>query len=175
MIKKQKVWRVIVVCLLVIAAISAYPLAYLIKNVAICFNPFDAGGCVAIVYDKAAMRAADRVVLSVGEDRYEITDADFVDEITEELMVASHTWLVYHEYETEQWIEIYAGETLVRRMIWAGSASAKGVFIYFEDELHPIYQNYVSGYVDDGQIRASDELVEKLNAIIANGDSADHG
>ena len=83
MTKKQKIIRVIVICLLVIAAISAYPLAYLIKNVAICFNPFDAGGCVAIVYDKAAMRAADRVVLCVGEDRYEITDADFVDEITQ--------------------------------------------------------------------------------------------
>ena len=173
MIKKQKIIRVIVICLLVIAAISAYPLAYLIKNVAICFNPFDAGGCIAIVYDKAAMRAADRVVLCVGESRYEITDADFVDEITEELMVASHTWLVYDDID--RWIEIYSGDTLVRRMQWAGCTDPKGVFIYFEDELHPIYQNYVSGYVDDGQIRASDELVEKLNAIIANGDSADHG
>ena len=164
MTRKQKVWRVIVVCLLVIAAISAYPLAYLIKNVAICFNPFDAGGCIAIVYDKAAMRAADRVVLCVGEDRYEITDADFVDDITDELMVASRSGLRFAEID--RWIEIYDGDTLVRRILWAECTDAKGVFIYYEDKLHPVYQDEHLEYTEDGQIIPSDELVEKLNAII---------
>ena len=164
MIKKQKVWRVIVVCLLVIAAISAYPLAYLIKNVAICFNPFDSGGCVTIVYDKAAMRAADRVVLCVGEDRYEITDADFVDEITEELMIATHTGLRYAAID--RWIEIYSGDTLVRRMMWAECTDRNGVFIYFEDALHPIYHNYPTDGPADGQIHPSDELVIWLNDVL---------
>ena len=169
MTRKQKVWRVIVICLLVIAAISAYPLAYLIQNVAICFNPFDAGGCIAIVYDKAAMRAADRVVLCVGEDRYEITDADFVDDITDELMVASRSGLRFAEID--RWIEIYDGDTLVRRILWAECTDAKGVFIYYEDKLHPVYQDEHLEYTEDGQIIPSDELVEKLNAIIA---AADH-
>ena len=172
MTRKQKVWRVIVICLLVIAAISVYPLAYLIKNVAICFNPFDAGGCVAIVYDKAAMRAADRGVLCVGEDRYEITDADFVDDITDELMVASRSGLRFAEID--RWIEIYDGDTLVRRILWAECTDAKGVFIYYEDKLHPVYQDEHLEYTEDGQIIPSDELVEKLNAIIENADRADH-
>jgi hypothetical protein len=58
---------------------------------------------------------------------------------------------------------------LVRRMLWAECTVQNGVFIFFEDELHPIYHNYPTDGPADGQISPSDELVEKLNAIIANG------
>ena len=55
---------------LVLAALAVYRLF----NIAIHFNLFDSGGCIAIVSDKAAMRAADKVVLCVGENRYDITN-----------------------------------------------------------------------------------------------------
>jgi hypothetical protein len=163
MTKKKRILLVLSICLLAVGVLAVYPLT----KVAVCFNPFDSGGCIAVAYDKAAMRAADRVVLCVGEDRYEITDADFVDEITKELMVATHTGLRYAK--VDRWIEIYSGDMLVRRMLWAECTVQNGVFIYFEDELHPIYHNYPTDGPADGQISPSDELVEKLNAIIANG------
>jgi hypothetical protein len=134
-IDKARIARYII--LLVIAILIVYPLL----NVGFHFNLFDSGGCIAIVYDKAAMRAADKVVLCVGEDRYDITDAALVSWITEEAMAATHTHLRFHEH-TDRWIEIYRGETLVRRMRWAECADPTGVFVYQEDEKHPIIHGY---------------------------------
>lgn len=145
---------------LVLVALTVYRLT----NIAIrCTLWANSGGCIAIVYDKAAMRAADKVVLCVGENRYDITNVFLVHWITEETMAATRTGLRYHSH-TDRWIEIYHGETLVRRMQWAECLYETGVFVYQEDSTHPIY----SGYVDpeDGMIFPSKLLVEKLNAII---------
>ena len=159
-----KKWILRYMIVLVVAAISVYHFS----SVAIRCNLFDNGGCIAIVYDKASMRAADKVVLCVEENRYDITDVFLVHWITEETMVATHTGLRYHSH-TDRWIEIYHGETLVRRMQWAECLYETGVFVYQEDSTHPIY----SGYVDpeDGMIFPSKLLVEKLNAIIAAGEN----
>ena len=154
--------------LLVLVALFAYRMC----NIAIrCTLWANSGGCIAIVYDKAAMRAADKVVLCVGENRYDITNVFLVHWITEETMAATRTGLRYHSH-TDRWIEIYHGETLVRRMQWAECVDETGVFIYQEDSHHPIY----SGYVDpeDGMIFPSKLLVEKLNAIIASAEDTSH-
>lgn len=146
--------------LLVLVALFAYRMF----NIAIRCTLFDSGGCIAIVYDKAAMRAADKVVLCVGEDRYEIANAFWVHWITEETMVATHTRLRYSP-TTDRWIEIYRGETLVRRIQWATCVDETGVFVYKEDSTHPIYSVDPTG-PEDGMIFPSKLLVEKLNAII---------
>lgn len=161
MTRKNKIRIMRYTLLLVIAALSVYPLF----NIAIHFNLFDSGGCIAIVYDKAAMRAADKVVLCVGENRYDIADVALVNRITEETMVATHTRLRYAS-STDRWIEIYHGETLVRRMQWATCVDETGVFVYKEDSTHPIYSVNPTG-PEDGMIFPSKKLVEKLNAIIA--------
>lgn len=153
------------ILLLVTAAVSVYPLF----NIAIHCNLFDSGGCIALVYDKAAMRAADKVVLCVGENRYDITDVFLVHWITEETMVATHTALRYVS-STDRWIEIYRGETLVRRMQWADCVDETGVFVYQEDSAHPIYSGYVGP--EEGMIFPSKRLAEKLNAIIASEDTS---
>ena len=145
---------------LVLVALSVYRLS----NIAIrCTLWANSGGCIAIVYDKAAMRAADKVVLCVGENRYDITNVFLVHWITEETMAATRTGLRYHSH-TDRWIEIYHGETLVRRMQWAECLDETGVFVYQEDSTHPIYSGYVGP--EDGMIFPSKLLVEKLNAII---------
>lgn len=158
--RKTKIRIARYILLLVIAAVAVYPLF----NIAIHFNLFDSGGCIAIVYDKAAMRAADKVVLCVGEKRYDITNVALVNRITEEVMVATHTCLRYAK--TDRWIEIYHGETLVRRMQWATCADDTGVFVYQEDATHPIIHGYSKTEPADGMIFPSKKLVEKLNAII---------
>lgn len=164
--RKNKIQIAKYILALVLAALAVYRLF----NIAIRCNPFDSGGCIAIVYDKAAMRAADKVVLCVGENRYDITDVFLVHRITEATMVATHTCLHYNS-RTDRWIEIYHGETLVRRMQWAECADETGVFVYKEDSSHQIYRGYEEG-PEDGMIFPSKALVEKLNAIIAAADSA---
>lgn len=166
--RKIKLYLILGSCLLLVAVLA-------ILNIAICFNPFDSGGCIAVIYDKAAMRAADKIVLCVGENRYEITndnfsDAVFIDWITADLMVATHTAL--RHVKTDRWLEIYSGDTLVRRMNWASCADETGVFIYEEDFSHQIYHGYYSGGSDYGMIFPSDAVVEKLNAIIVEAENA---
>lgn len=158
--RTNKVRIVLCVLVLVVAAISVYHFS----SVAIRCNLFDNGGCIAIVYDKASMRAADKVVLCVEENRYDITDVFLVHWITEATMVATHTNLRYHSH-TDRWIEIYHGETLVRRMQWAECVDETGVFVYREDSTHPIYTLDPAGS-EGGMIFPSKKLVEKLNAII---------
>ncbi len=164
MSRPGKKWILRYMIVLVLAALAVYR----VFNIGIRCTLFDSGGCIAIVYDKAAMRAADKVVLCVGEDRYDITNVFLVHWITEETMVATHTGLRYYSH-IDRWIEIYRGETLVRRMQWADCLYETGVFVYQEDSTHPIY----SGNVDpeDGMIFPSKLLVEKLNAIIAAGEN----
>ena len=161
-INKTRIVRYILA--LVLAALAVYRLF----NIAIHFNLFDSGGCIAIVSDKAAMRAADKVVLCVGEDRYEITHVFWVHWITEETMVATHTCLRYNSH-TDRWIEIYHGETLVRRMQWATCVDETGVFVYQEDSTHQIYSGYTGP--EEGMIFTSKILAEKLNAIIESGEN----
>ena len=165
MTKKRKFLNALVICLLAVGVLAVYPLT----KVAVCFNPFDAGGCIAVVYDKAAMRAADRVVLCDGEDRYEITDnnatdAIMIDWITDDLLVASHTAL--RHVKTDRWLEIYSGDTLVRRMNWASCADEAGVFIYEEDSVHQVYHAYPSDGSDYGMIFPSESLVTWLNNVL---------
>ncbi len=160
----SKKWILRYMIVLVLAALAVYRMF----NIGIRCNPFDSGGCIAIVYDKAAMRAADKVVLCVGEDRYEITNLFWVHWITEETMVATHTCLRYSP-TTDRWIEIYRGDTLVRRMQWATCVDETGVFVYQEDSTHQIYSGYTGP--EEGMIFTSKILAEKLNAIIAAGEN----
>ena len=160
MTKKKKILLVLGICVIAVVLLTA--------NIGFCFNPFDSGGCIAIVYDRAAMRAADRVVLCDGEDRYEITDnnatdAIMIDWITDDLLVASHTAL--RHAKTDRWIEIYSGDTLVRRMNWASCADETGVFIYEEDVSHQIYHAYPSNGTDYGMIFPSEALAVWLNDV----------
>ena len=160
MTKKKRILLVLSICLVAVAVLRAY--------IGFCFNPFDSGGCIAIVYDRAAMRAADRVVLCDGEDRYEITDnnatdAIMIDWITDDLLVASHTAL--RHVKTDRWLEIYSGDTLVRRMNWASCADEAGVFIYEEDSVHQVYHAYPSDGSDYGMIFPSEALAVWLNDV----------
>ena len=52
--RKIKLYLILGSCLLLVAVLA-------ILNIAICFNPFDSGGCIAVIYDKAAMRAEESV------------------------------------------------------------------------------------------------------------------
>lgn len=156
----SKKWILRYMIVLVLAALAVYRLS----NIAIrCTLWANSGGCIAIVHDKAAMRAADKVVLCVGESRYDITNVFLVHWITEETMAATRTGLRYNSH-TDRWIEIYHGETLVRRMQWAECFYETGVFVYQEDSTHQIYSGYTGP--EEGMIFTSKILAEKLNAII---------
>ncbi len=132
----------------------------LLLNVGVCFNPFDNGGCISVTFDKLPMMLADRAVLCVGEERYEINDLSLVHELTKQTCVATNTDLCCTE-SGDRYIEIYWGNTLVRRMLWERNHDK--IVVYNEGVFHWV----LFSQEGDGLVFPSEELIAKLNEVIA--------
>lgn len=139
------------VVLIVLPAVSA----------AVSMNPSDNGGCFSVAFDKAAMRSADRAVICVNEERYEISDPALVREIADQTLAATNTDLRHPN--TERWIELYRGDRLIRRMRWEDNHG--GIVVYEADWLHWVFPSD-SG---EGLVYPSEELLAQLNALISAG------
>lgn len=137
-------------------------LVVLYLNVGIASDIGGSGGCISIVFDKFSMLFADRAVICVGKERYEITDRDLIHQITKETMCAGNTDLCYPK-NINRWIEIYRGDTLVRRMQWRDDDFEEMVIAYQADGLHWISPSY-DGH---GIVFISDELLAELNKVIS--------
>ena len=131
--------------------------ALLVLNVGVHFNPTDNSDCISVVFDKLPMLLANRAVLVKGNERYDISDADLVDDIVQETMVATHSGL--RHTKRERWIEIYWGDILVRKIQWVGGL----------DEMFIVYQPDLIHWVipmAEGIVFPSDELIARLNALM---------
>jgi hypothetical protein len=127
-------------------------------NVGVSCNPFDGGGCISVTFDKLPMMLADRAVIRVGEKHYEMTDLDFVRQITAETRCATNTDLCHNK--TDRWIDIYWGETLVRSMMW--ETEHDSIIVYDAGILHWVFPS------DEGLgiVDPSDDLLQKLKQVI---------
>lgn len=130
----------------------------LLVNAAVCFNTNDGGGCISVSFDKLPMLIADRVVIRVGEQSYEVTDMELVRQITSETKVATNTDLCNHEID--RWIDVYCGDTLIRSMMWEDYHD--GIVVYHAGFLHWIIPSD-SGL---GIVYPSEELLQKLEEIV---------
>lgn len=141
----------IIACLVIVCLL-------LLINVDVCLNTRDGGGCISVTFDKLPMMIADRAVIRVGEKGYEITDDELIRQITSETRVATNTDLCNHN--TERWIDIYCGDTLIRSMMWEDYHD--GIIVYHTGIFHWVIPSD-SGL---GIVYPSEELLQKLEEII---------
>lgn len=138
--------------------IIAVSIGLLVTNMSVRINPFEGGGCVSVSFDKFLMFLADRAVIRYGEFSCEITDAELIDQISSETRCATHTDLRYPQ--TDRWIELYIGNTMIRKMRWENNHN--GIIVYNADVYHWIFPS-MSG---EGIIYPSEELIEMLNTTL---------
>ena len=135
--------------------------------------PGGPGECVSIAFfEKQKMRTVDKVVLNVwvGKERKSVTvtDKNLIREITKEVTVATHTGISVTPTGS---IDLYSKEVLLRSMVWY--REAKDVEVYQENRTHWIISPNIFGYRgakesndDVGIVTLSDELADKLNALL---------
>lgn len=110
--RKTLILGIIISVLLTITAVLLF-----YRNVGIN-TPFSSlgNGVISVVFDKAEVLRADKVVLREGEKSLTITDPQQVRAIAEDFMVANSAGLC--GYYNDRWIDIYHGEKLVRQIHW---------------------------------------------------------
>lgn len=117
------------------------------------------GGCFSVVFDKALVLSADRIVIREGVKTVTITDKALVREIAAEFVVANRTDLC--GYHADKWMEIYNGDLLVRSIHW--NACCELAEIYEADAFHWVFPSHSN----IGQVYLSREFRERLDQIIA--------
>lgn len=122
-------------------------------------NLSEAHGTISIAFDKQQMLSVDKMVISADGRSIQITDRALLDAVVDETMAATH--LGGHS-TTGKRIELYAGDTLVRSMIW--STCCDIVEVYGADESHWFLT--VEGAKCGGSVNLSTELVQQLNALL---------
>ena len=124
-----------------------------------CTSFTEAGGCTAVVFDKHKVRQADRIVLREGEKVVTITDPETVRQLASSFVVANRNALC--GYYMDRWMEIYRGDTLVRRIHWNDHDEL--VTVYTPDATHWVFlpRN------DVGQIYLSEETVQTILSLLS--------
>lgn len=116
------------------------------------------GGCIAVVFDKAAVMGADKIVAYKGDEIITITDEDLVREIASAFVVANRTALC--ESRSGEKLEIYNGSKLVRTVYWSDCID-NFAHIYEKDATHWIFPEG-----DLGQVELPRNVYERINQII---------
>lgn len=117
------------------------------------------GSCFSVVFDKAFVKGADRIVIYEGEEVITITDKAQVRQIADAFIVANCTDLC--GYYSDLRMEIYNGSSLVREVRWNdhGYELAR---IYDADIAHWVFPSSEKY----GQVSLSDETQELISEII---------
>ena len=116
------------------------------------------GGCIAVVFDKAAVMGADKIVVYDGDEVITITDKEDVREIAAEFVVANRTDLC--GYRSGERMEIYNGGKLVRSIYW--NECCELADIYEVDVAHWAFPSMSK----IGQVELSQGALERINQII---------
>lgn len=119
----------------------------------------ESGKCFSISFDKQKMKTVNRIEITDGEKRIEITAQTTVDSIIKETMVATHigTGCPY-----ERKIDLYCDNTLIRTMYW--SSCCDSICVYEADAAHLIFS--IEGTSPKGYIYLSKELIAELNKLL---------
>ena len=152
MLKNRKRLWIIFTCIAVCAVTAA-----LLCCVACRVTANEAGGCVAVVFDKWQMRHADRIVLRDGDTVITLTDPTLVRDLVSEFVVANRSGLC--GYYRDRWMEIYRGDKLVRNVHWNDHDDL--VTAYEADATHWVFFG-----TKNGQIQLSADMVETINTLL---------
>lgn len=132
--------RIIVISLIGVCLIGLIVVASLCVSVA--GEPWMAGGCVSVSWDKVAMRQADRILFHIDGETYTITDPVLVQSVAEETLAGTYTDYCCAHLDAG-WMEIYRGDHLLRRMRYVGGSHDTfayeadwGHWVLFGEESH---------------------------------------
>lgn len=118
------------------------------------------GDCIAVVFDKAAVMGADKIVYRNGNFEVTITDPDTVKKIASQFVVANRSGLC--NAQDNRFMYIYNGDKLVRSLRWR--CCEEIVDIYEEDATHWLLPTECH----TGQVELSREFLEYLDTLIGS-------
>ena len=116
------------------------------------------GGCIGVVFDKASVMGADKIVVYRDHEVVTISDKDAVREIAAEFVVANRTDLC--GYRSGERMEIYNGGRLIRSIYW--NECCELADIYEVDATHWAFPSMSKV----GQVELSRDALERINQII---------
>jgi hypothetical protein len=116
------------------------------------------GSCIAVVFDKASVMGADKIVYQIGSKEITITDPATVKEIASHFVVANRAGLC--NSQDNRYMFIYNGEKLVRSLRWR--CCEEIVDIYEEDATHWL----LPAECHTGQVELSREFLNYLDSLI---------
>ena len=128
----------------------------LILNVSINGDPYSAGGCVCISFDKWDMLRADKLVVKFRGETYTITDPDFVRSFAGDTLAGTYTDYCCAILD-DGWVEVYRGDRLIRHMRFIEN---HGALAYEADSLHWVL------FGDEGHAFLSHETDKQLRQLI---------
>ena len=115
------------------------------------------GSCIAVVFDKASVMGADRIVYQVGSKEITITDPETVKEIASHFVVANRAGLC--NAQDNRYMYIYNGDKLVRSLRWR--CCEEIVDIYEKDATHWL----LPAECHTGQVELSREFLDYLDTL----------
>ena len=145
-------------CICVLSVTLLILLAF--KNIGINNGLFSSAGgsCIAVVFDKAAVLGADRIVYRAGDQEITITDSDTVKKIAAEFVVANRSGLC--PSQDDRYMYIYNGDRLVRSLRWR--CCEEIVDIYEEDATHWLFPPECH----TGQVELNQDFLDYLDTLI---------
>jgi hypothetical protein len=118
------------------------------------------GSCIAVVFDKAAVMGADKVVYKVEGKEITITDPEDVKKIASQFVVANRAGLC--NAQDDRYMYIYNGDRLVRSLRWR--CCEEIVDIYEEDATHWL----LPPECHTGQVELSREFLAYLDDLLSS-------
>lgn len=116
------------------------------------------GDCIAVVFDKAEVVGADRIVYRAGDREVTITDPEDVKKIASQFVVANRAGLC--NAQDDRYMYIYNGEKLVRSLRWR--CCEEIVDIYEEDATHWL----LPAECHTGQVELSKDFLNYLDSLL---------
>lgn len=126
----------------------------------------NSGECFSISpFGRLELRGIDKVVVTLHEDQYAITDGDLIAMVTDETRIATHVrsrcGAPDHCDDPQGRLELYRGDDLVRSMEW--DLCCDMVKVYEEDAIHWLIPWWCPSH--GGYVYLSEELADQLYSL----------
>ena len=118
------------------------------------------GSCIAVVFDKASVMGANKIVYKAEGKEITITDPEDVKKIASQFVVANRAGLC--NSQDDRYMYIYNGDKLVRSLRWR--CCEEIVDIYEEDAAHWL----LPPECHTGQVELSREFLDYLDGLLSS-------
>lgn len=150
--KTRILWIVAALCALLLIVVFSL-------NVSIAGEPWMAGGCISVSFDKWDMLRADKMIVHFRGEQFVITDKEFVQNFTAGTLAGTYSDYCCANLD-DGWVEIYRGDRLIRRMRYIENHDA---FAYEADFAHWVL------FGDEAHVFFSGEICSQLRQLIGLG------